>query len=151
MKQTYKTLLGLNIYQISSKYIEEVRKLNPQREKFRDNIPTYCITDTKITLSEYHFQFTSENKENWILFNIEYRHPILEHEISATDEGDFINEINLFDFIKNIPFLSEEQYRKSLPIPGYIIIEVTYTNSYDYHSGGYDCEVEFNIIKLLEL
>lgn len=150
-RSVYQTLLGLNVYELSSDYIEEVRRLNPQREKFRDNIPTYCVTHNEIVICEQYFQFTSKSEDNWILFDLEYIHPILRHEISETSKEQFFDEIGLFEFMKNVPCLSETQYKKSLPIPTYIVIEVTYTNSYDYYSGGYDCEVEFNNIKLLEI
>lgn len=54
-KSVYKTLLGLKIYEISPKYIEEIRQLNPNREKFANNLPEYCVTNTQITTSEYYF------------------------------------------------------------------------------------------------
>ena len=151
MKSTYKTLLGLNIYKISSDYIEKVRKLNPQREKFANNIPEYCVTDSGITFSDYYFQFTSQSKKDWLLFDVAYEHPLIEHESSEIGREEFFKEINLFEFIKTLPFSNEESYKKSIPIPTYIVIELTYNNSYDPHTGEYDCEVEYKILKQLEL
>lgn len=151
----YKTLLGLNIYRLSSNYIESVRQLNPQREKFARNIPTYCVADHKITLSEYHFQFTSEGRENWVLFDIDYCHPLIQNEISEIGEENFIDNIDLFQFIRDsihdLLIFSEEYYKKSIPRPTYLIIEITYMNSYDPHNGEYDCEVEYKILNRLEL
>lgn len=151
MKSTHKTLLGLNIYKISSDYIEKVRELNPQREKFAKNIPEYCVTNNGITFSEYCFQFTSESKEEWLLFDVAYQHPLIEHEIDEIGSEDFFEKINLSEFIKTLPFVTEKEYKKSIPIPTYIVIEIVYINSYDPHTGEYDCEVEYRILRQLEL
>ena len=145
------TLLGLNVYKISSAYIEKIRELNPQREKFRNNLPKFCVTKDKITLTEYHFQFTSTGQEQWILFDIEYCHPAIQVEINESDEEYFFREIDLFNFIQRLPFQDEEFYNKCYSIPVYLIIEITYINSYNYYSGGYECEIEYKILNQLHL
>lgn len=151
MKTSYKTLLGLNIYRLSSKYIENVRRRNLQRDKFTGLIPEWCVTKDTILLSSYYFQFTSGSEEEWLLFDVEYKHPFIDHEMSAIGEEDFFKEIGLFDFIKNLPSLTENDYKSSIPKPVYIVVKITYTNSYDPRTGEYDCEADYEIVEQLNL
>jgi len=134
------TLLGLNIYRISSQFIERIRKNNTSWKNSSYFIPTYVFVQKKVHLASYYFQFTSEGQESYIMFDIADKSPLLEIEMSDTGENEFLNDLEIDTFINLLPIEDESVYRKSIPLPCYLVIQLNYTPDSSYDSQ----EVEFD-------
>ena len=74
---------------------------------------------------------------------------LLQEEID-NDGIDLFKNFNfkhLFRFFKPEP---EENFRNfRIPITNYLVVELTYIVSYDHYSGGYDCEMEIDVVGFL--
>lgn len=172
-KSRIRACFALNIFQFTSKNIEEIRKLNPSRN-FYEEIPKWIyVPETEVKFFEnYYFQFTSENKESWIMFDIHYKDAYVNEEISHTGEDDFFKEIDLHKIFELIdlnqnynqrisltedsssqsqPYVnSQEIFHKGLPFPTYVIVDIEYVMSTDYYSGGTECDVYYNLVGYLD-
>lgn len=155
------TLLGVELYEISEKLIYNLRNSEPRKpNNVFEHLPEYTInTNEKAgnrpVLAEYFHQFLGfnfdENKEcqKYLYFNLKTADALLQEEIN-NDGIELFKNFNfkhLFRFFKPEP---EENFRNfRIPTINYLVVELTYTTSYDHYSGGYDCEMEIDIVGFL--
>lgn len=169
---------ALNIFQFTSEYIEEIRKLNPS-QNFHKEIPEWIYRpdqeDEHKLIENYWFQFTSGVNKSWIMFDVHYKDQYITEEMSNIGEEDFFSkEIplhKLFDLINitedynkrrlfkseitnfnpaSQPYInSQEVFHKALPIPTYIIVDIEYVSSYHYE-GGIECDVYYELVGYLD-
>ena len=157
----YLTLLGVELYEISEKLIYDLRNSEPRKpENVFKHLPEYTINtnsgaNNKPILAENFHQFIGFNlnenkdKEKYLYFNLKTADALLQEEID-NDGIDLFKNFNfkhLFRFFKPEP---EENFRNfRIPITNYLVVELTYIVSYDHYSGGYDCEMELDVVGFL--
>ena len=152
-------LLGVQLYELSNKYISELRKKHKTNESIFKLLPEYTINTNEKggnspILANYFLQFVDyfkdENLIKYLLFDLITIDNLLLEEISNTGAEDLFKD---FDFIKILSFFTPhndyDMSRYITPITRYLIVEITYDISYDHYSGGYDCESNVNIIGYL--
>lgn len=175
MKTKFRTCFALNIFQFTSEYIEEIRKLNPSNN-FYSEIPKWIYRpnekDEQKMIENYWFQFFSGKNERHIMFDVHYTDEYIKQEMSECGEEHFFTEIELHKLFKLIdinqnhnevisldinsksqpePYINSQAiFHKGFPIPTYIIVDIEYVTSYDYYSGGHDCEVDYELVGFLD-
>jgi hypothetical protein len=154
-------LLGIELYEISEKLIYDLRNSEPRKpENVFKHLPEYTINtnpgaNNKPILAENFHQFIGFNlnenkdKEKYLYFNLKTADALLQEEID-NDGIDLFKNFNfkhLFRFFKPEP---EENFRNlRIPITNYLVVELTYLTSYDHYSGGYDCDMEIDVVGYL--
>ncbi len=155
-------LLGVELYEISEKLIYELRNSEPRKpENVFKHLPEYTInTNTKAKnqpiLAENFHQFLgfnldeSKDKQKYLYFSLKTADALLQEEIDNSGIEDLFKDFDfkhLFRFFKPEP---EENYRNfRIPYTNYLVVELTYITSYDHYSGGYECDMEIDVVGYL--
>jgi len=158
---TYKhlVLLGVELFDISEKLIYELRNSEPRKpENVFEHLPEYTVNTNKdqhfqpIRAEEFH-QFLGfhldENKDEakYLYFNLKTVDALLQEEINNSGIDDLFKDFNfkhLFRFFKPEP---EENFRNfRIPTTNYLVVELTYITSYDHYSGGYETDMEIDVV-----
>ena len=180
MIKKVKALFALNIYQFTSKSIEEIRKMHSSDNSFYKRIPYWIYfaankTPSPHFVENYNFQFSSGAPDDkWIMFEFHYKDALIEVEMEGCGEEDFIKEVDLvsafskIDLTKdyNFPILlsdqgeepkpiftinSEETYYKSIATPTYFVVEIEYSGGeYCGSMGCSNIEISYNLIGYLD-
>lgn len=150
---THRGLVGINVVKVTAEDITELHKDNPigfrTIQKF---LPEWVLTDHKnIQHSGYYLQFVGEGFEGreFICFDVQFSDDLLQEEMSTIGTDDFLE--GAYELIKSIEPIPFKDYNRSLGNTKYLLVELQYTGGYDWYSGGYDCDVEYNWIKVLNL
>lgn len=155
----YKSLLGVELYQISEKFIYKLRKDRKDVTNIFSYLPIYTTNTNKEAnnepiIAEYFHQFIGfiENEDNnYLYFNLKTIDNSLQEEI---DNAGIDNMFENFDFEKILSVFTpepEENLQKFMfANTNYLIVEITYLTSYDNYNGGYECETSYNIIGYLD-
>lgn len=154
-----KVLLNVELYRISGRFIHELRKGQNNPEKVFKHLPVFTLnTNEKANLqpiiAEYFHQFVGimddERNEKYTYFNLTTKDANLNEEISNSGIEDLFED---FDFEKVLsvfePHSGNDIKNFIFPHSNYLVIELTYISSYDYHNGGYDYDFEIDIIGYL--
>jgi hypothetical protein len=163
-RSSIKCLLGVKLYEISEKFMYDLRQKHKNPEEVFKFLPRYTVNTNKEAcnfpvIAEHYHQFVGhfnnpnhKDDEKYLYFDLETLDRNLEVEID--DSG--IEIFRDFDFKKVftqagfIPHTEDDLSKFVFPTTNYLIVEVTYDTSYDYYSGGYDCEVEEDIVGYLD-
>jgi hypothetical protein len=162
---TIKCLLGVKLYEISEKFMYHIRRLKHKNpEKVFKFLPRYTINTNKEAhnqpiIAEYYHQFVGhfnnpnhEDNEKYLYFDLETLDRNLEVEIDDNGVEIFqdFNFKKIFSQAEFIPHTEDDLFKFVFPVTRYLIIEITYETLYDYYSGGYDCDVEMDIVGYLD-
>lgn len=148
-------LLGVEYFEISDNFIYNLRENHKRVDKVFDFLPKYTLGgNNQIVLAEYYHQFVGfekkEKPEFYPYFNLKTMDNLLQEEIDNAGCEDLFKEEN---FLKHLmKFLPEKQENISnfvFPRTNYLIVELTYITSQDHHSGGYECDMEIEIVGYL--
>lgn len=152
------TLLGItNFYEISAKYIFELREKNPKPENVFSNLPRYTINknenaNNKIIEAEYYLQFvgcSEDEKEKYLMFDFETIDSLLSNEISNCGYDNFFEDVDFSKILSKFkPYTEDDLMHFVLLKTNYIVIELEYFSSYCY-DGGWDTDMNIDIIGYL--
>ena len=156
---TYRCILNVEFYEISENYIRELRN-NYQNPKMVFSIlPSYTINKNKdanndLIEADYYLQFIGLSKETtdekYIFVNLFTSDSLLDYEIRQSGLTDLFKGID-FEKILSVftPRTDDEIKRHSIPSSDYLVVELNYIKSQDYYSGGWECDLDIDIIGYL--
>jgi len=155
-KSVYKSLLGVELYEISNNYIYRLRNSHRDPDEVFEFLPEFTINtnndgNNKIMPARYFHQYTgmieeSDNKK-FLFFNLKTVDANLLEEISQAGIEDLFKNIDFKSILSNFIANTEEDHAKFVfPHTNYVVVETTYITSYDHYSGGYDCDSSYDII-----
>jgi len=155
-----KTLLGVELYEISERFIYNLRQGHPRSEKVFDYLPKFTINTNKeahnqIADAEWFHQFVgcfqNDNKnEKYLYFNIETLDATLREEISNAGMENLLKNLDFKKILSNFTPENEENISYfRFPHCNYLIVELTYNVTYDL-DGGYDCDMDLNVVGYLD-
>jgi hypothetical protein len=155
-------LLGVELYKISEKLIYDLRNSEPRKpDNAFEHLPEYTINTNSGAKNQpipakYFHQFLGfsfdENKDcqKYLYFNLKTADALLQEEIDNSGVDDLFKDFDfkyLFRFFKPEP---EENFRNfRIPFTNYLVVELTYITSYDHYSGGYDVDMEIDVVGYL--
>jgi hypothetical protein len=153
-----KVLLAVSVFEVSGKFIFDLMKNQRNPERVWDILPRFTINTNKnannsITEARYHLQFvpSENNKEKYLLFDLNTSDELLNEEISNSGEEYLFKG---FDFKKMLSFFTpgteEDITKHSLRTSNYIIVELTYNTYEDYYSGGYETDMDIDMTGYLD-
>ena len=157
-RSTIKCLLGVNFYEISEKYLYDLRQKHKNPEKIFDFLPKYTTNTNKEAhnqpvRAEYYHQFAGhflnpnhEKNEKYLYFDLQTLDRQLDEEIANSGADDLFDDFDFKKILSNfVPHTEDDLSKFVFPRAEYLIVEITYDVSYDYYSGGYDCDREVDI------
>lgn len=153
-------LLGVELFEISEKFIYNLRQSHPRPEKVFDYLPTYTTNSNDkqhnqpVLADAYHQfvgMFQNDNKnDKYLYFNLNTLDKTLEEEIANAGVEDLFKDFDFKKILSNFtPQFEGDISNFVFPFCNYLVIEMTYITSYDGYSGGYDCDMELDIIGYL--
>ena len=158
MKTKHRALLGVELFEISSGFINKIRKSNPNPDFVFHKLPKYTINTNEgannrpVSAYWYH-QFIGllEDENNkYLYFNLMTLDNQLQYEIGNIEIEELFSEIDFKKVLSNFESQKEELSTYILPKINYLVVELTYLTSYDYHNGDYDSDMEVDIIGYLD-
>jgi len=154
-----KCLLAVELYNVSDKYIYNLREKQQHRRDVFEYLPTYTVNTNKgqhnqPMIADSFLQFAGNFKEhddvNYLMFNLHTLDHQLEEEISNAGIEDLFKKLDFVKILSNFVPQSEDDLSKGVfPKVNYLIVEITYDVSYDGYNGGYDCDTDVDIIGYL--
>lgn len=151
---THRGLVGIQVVRVTSEDIIELHKDNPIGFRTIQKFLPKWVLNTEyqnIQSSDGYLQFVGEGFEGreYICFDVQFSDDLVQEEMIAIGTDDFLE--GAYELIKSIEPIPFKDYHRSLGNTKYLLVEINYTGSYDWHSGGYECDVEYNWIKVLNL
>ncbi len=157
----YLALLGVELHEISNNFIYELRNSRPRHDDVFKILPTYTLNSCNkgknhLILAEAHHQFIGNFKHNddanekYIYINIKTADALLEEEIANSGIEDLLKGFDfkhLCRFFKPEPEENFKNFR--IPTINYLVVELTYITSYDHYSGGYETDMEIDVVGYL--
>lgn len=156
----HRVLLGVELYEIRERFIYELREKQHNSQDVFDYLPEFTINKNETAkkqpiFAKYYHQFvgTLEPKgegEKYLYFNLKTLDALLQEEIDNSGIEDLFGELD-FEKILSVfsPHTDENISKFVFPTTNYLVVELTYVTSIDYHSGGYDCDGYVDIIGYL--
>jgi len=160
----HKALLGVHMYKLTEAEIYELRQSRPRPDSIFELLPEYTINknesaNNSIIVAKYYLQFTGtilpendeEKNSEYLFIGFETMDRQLENEIDNCGIDELFAGIDM----KNILSVFKPQTYKDLTTfaftqVNYLVINIEYRSSYDYHDGGYDCDIEYKITGYLD-
>lgn len=141
---THKAILGLIVYKEKPSNIEIILgKINLTPTKILESLPEYCIFDGYIcyTVDVFDDLLPSE----YITF-IDFRtiDNVIDMEIGNVGFEGFYKELLLGKYLDDLEYTNIGSIHP--PIVNHLIIKFDYIESYDHYSGGYEYDVEYEVI-----
>lgn len=143
-------LLGItNFYEISSKFIFELREKSHNPENVFSKLPKFTINkNNHIVYAEFYLQFVGrveDDEEKYLMFDLKTIDSLLSEEVCNCDYDDLLNNVNFSEIlVKFKPYTDDDLSHFILPKTNYIIIELEYISSYD-GDGNWDTDININI------
>jgi len=156
-----KALLGVELFKFSDGFIYGLKQKRKNQDKVFKFLPEYTINTNKnannrpVEAYWFHqwvgsYKDESENKKEYLYFNLNTLDRCLSEEISNSGYESFFEEFDFEKILSVFTPASEDDYLKfGFPKINYLIVELTYESSYD-HEGGYDCEMYVDITGYLD-
>jgi len=98
--------------------------------------------------------FKPENYEanvKYLLFDINTLDQLLDYEMSNSGVDDLFKECDFKKYLSVFnPLTDDDMKHMTIPLTNYLVVEITYTTSQDYYSGGWECESEIEVIGYLD-
>ncbi len=161
-RSTLRALLGVNLYEISENYIYGLRQAHKNPEKVFDYLPKYTLNrnenaNNRPVLADWYLQFAGHIKnpdhsknEKYLFFDVETLDRTMSEEIAESGLEDLYKDFDFKKILSHfIPHTEDDLSKFVFPKTEYLIAQITFDVSYDYYSGGYDCDVEHDIIGYL--
>jgi hypothetical protein len=159
-------LIAIEVFEVSDSFIYYMRQNELRKENIWDRFPEYTINMNEGANGEpiparYYLQFAGsfepkegEEENKYLLFNINPCDIFIDEEFreGGTEymfEGHDFREI-LKPFLPTIPIKDIKSFNYFRAPAQYIIMEITYITNHDYYSGGYDTDVEYEVIGYLD-
>jgi hypothetical protein len=148
-------LLGVELYEVSANFICKLRETHKHPEEAFDYLPEFTLGEKNnlVRAEEYH-QFIGfemvETPEVFLYFDLRTLDRLLQNEIDNSGLEDLFKDQKFLRYL--MPFKPEKQENISnfvFPHVNYLIVELTYETTYDSYSGGYDCEMNAEIVGYL--
>ena len=148
----YKTLLGVEIIKVSSKFIFKLRKERVNPESVFDELPEYVlnekhniITDTRHYL---HYVGTNERETETFYYMMNFhtldRH--LDYELNESGIDTFVTALNITRILDKLVVVPETVIcNHGFPTVNYLMVSINVESTYDHYSGGYDYEVDYKL------
>lgn len=157
---THLALLAVELYEITEKFIYELRQKQHERQNVFDNLPEYTINKNENAgnapiRAEYFHQFMGVIKptddKKYLYFNLATDDGLLHDEISNSGMEDLFQGMDFEKYLSKFKPANGDDLRNfRYPNSNYLVVELIYTTSCDYYSGGYDCEMDIDIIGYLD-
>ena len=154
-----KCLLAVELYNISDKYINELRDVQEHRRDVFTYLPLYTINTNKGQCNQpmnadcflqFAGNFREHDEATYLMFNLHTLDRQLEEEISQSGIEDLFKKFDFVKILSNFVPQSEDELSKgAFPKVNYLIVEITYNVSYDFE-GGYDCDIDVDITGYLD-
>jgi hypothetical protein len=154
---TIKCLMGVEVFEVSDKYMFALRKAQePNPDRIFDVLPEYTINENEgakvknsLIVARYYHQFVGMFEgegRKYLYFNLHTLDSHLDYEISGCGIEDLFKDLD-FKKILSIfaPHNVDDLSHFVLPRENYLIVELTYTSSYDNYSGATEYEMEADI------
>jgi hypothetical protein len=146
----------ITLYEFSAKEIKKtINAPDFDWEKFDEFSPQYIVDTERIVESVYVFEddiFQETNDDElFLMFDIEYYHPLLEYEIQEVGIEDFFDycQNSLPQLLRVLPQNNMEMHEKkgwrTFPDPIIIMVYMKHYSHYDHYSGGYEGELDVAI------
>lgn len=154
-------LLGIDLFEISNKYINELRLAHKNDFEVFDMLPTYTINlnenaFNRPILAENYHQFIGlegddDKKVKHLYFNVTTIDRQLKEEISNASVEDLFIDFDFKEILSKFTPLNDDDLKNYVfPPINYLVIEITYITIQDYISGGWESEMELDIIGYLD-
>lgn len=154
-------LLAVELYEISERFIYELREKQHQSQDVFNYLPEYTINKNKTANNqpipaEYYHQFVGDfepkgDGDKYLYFNLRTQDAVLQEEFSNSGIEDLFTDFDFEKLLSN--FIPEPETNISgfvIPKTHYLVVELTYITSYDHYSGGYEGELEIDVIGYLD-
>lgn len=156
-KPMNKGIIGINSFEISNHFIKSIQTKINQDIWLEDVLPEYIVVDGEIHLTTNYFDdvdFYNESVVNdegkWLMFNLNYIHPLLQYDFEAIGEVDAMNEMGFGEYVEKLESNCEYRYGNEYNNPIFIVFQHNTISSYDPYSGGYEYETETIILGYLD-
>jgi hypothetical protein len=142
-RSTHHALVAIEAYEMTGKEIGKLKEKYPNKLRFEQRVlPKYCLNDHtgEIEETEYYLHWIDDGDEKYLMFNLETLDQILGAEGSV---GSALEGIDLRPVIKELPKMDFEDFTVGqCPTIDYIIVEMTFTSSFNGESTEYDSETD---------
>lgn len=151
-----RVLLSVELLNVSEKTLFKLRSHKHNPEHAFDILPEYTLGNNKNLIeARYYHQFTGLHEED--CNDKEYlfmRFTTLDSSLSREIIDSGIEEVlSGFDLEKYLSVFTPEKANKSLLFDqlksNYLVLELIHTTSYDNYSGGYEYELDIDIVGYL--
>ena len=147
-------LMSVELHEISENFIADLWKVHKNHNEVFDHLPEYSLRDDgKLCRAEEYLQFVGleevREPQKIIFINIYPVDHQLDYEIGEYGMVEMFEEINFKALLAKTPFKPEPEENLSrfvFPTTNIMIVELCYTSSYDYWSGGSEYEMQPDIV-----
>lgn len=157
----YLALLGIELYEITERFIFELREKQHVAQDVFCYLPKYTINKNETAKRQpiearYYHQFVGSlepngDGEKYLYFNLHTQDTVLAEEISNSGIEDLFNDLDFEKLLSAFKPEPQENLTKFVfPTTHYLVVEITYITSYDHFGGGYDCDMEIDIVGYLD-
>lgn len=161
----HRCLLGVQLYELSTNYMYEIREKQKNANRIFEGslLPEYTINTNKEAnnrpiKTDYFLQFVGvfkpENYEaniKYSLFDVNTLDQLLDYEISNSGFDDLFKECDFKKLLSVFkPNTDEDMKHMAIPTTNYLVVEIIYTTTQDFYSGGWECESEIDVIGYLD-
>jgi hypothetical protein len=157
---THVAIMAIDAYRITDKDIHELYELYHRRENVFNHIFEFSINENKggnnqPIITEYYHQFVGQvidedNPKEFICFDVTTNDNLLHEEICQCGVEDLFQGIDFKRMLETSYIEPYETYFKKLGRPQYFLVQIDYMGSYDYHHGGYEYDMEIDVIGYLD-
>jgi len=154
-------LLAVELYEISEKFVYELNNKQHDSQNVFDHLPEFAINGNETANKQpiparYYHQFMGQlepdgDGEKFLFFNLGTQDSVLQEEINNSGYDDLFQDIDFEQVLNN--FTPEPQENITgfvIPKTNYLVVELTYITSYDHYSGGYEYDMEIDIVGYLD-
>lgn len=154
----HKVLLGVELYEISSDFIHKIREGQPRPENVFSYLPMYTINtndgaNNRPMIAEFFHQFVGFGEENkkYLYFNLNTIDKEFNEEISNAGIETLFQDFDFAKILSNFKPQPEDDITNfHLPWCHYLVVELIYTTSYDHYNGGWEGDMDIDIIGYLD-
>lgn len=141
---THKAILGLIVYKEKLSNIERILgKINLTPTKMLESLPEYCIFDGYICYTTDVFDDLLPS-EYTTFIDVRTIDDLIYMEIGNIGFEDFYKELLLNKYLDDLEYTKIGSIQP--PIVNHLIIKFDYIDSYDHYNGGYEYDVEYEVI-----
>jgi len=145
MRTKHRTLLSLEVYQMTGNEIGQLRKQFSHDRYLTSVLPKFCIdSEGKIHNADYWLQFTDDGEESLILFDVATVDKLLSEELSNMGLEDMVKNVDLRPYLDHFTKHTRDDLFRILPSAEYLIIDITYRGGGFWDEHG-DFDVDFDI------